>query len=125
MSSTPTTAQATLSQGSTDFSPFVALGGVEQSWAERVPVNVITMGGTLRKASVKKRILKVTLRDMWHEDLIGLFSGITALASWTYLDAELGSQTKYFYLSGPTVAQKLARGGRTLCGGISFTLEEK
>lgn len=119
------TAQATLSQGSTDFSPFVAPDGVEQDWTERVPVSVITMGGTLRKASVKKRVLKVKLRDMWHEDLIGLFSGISALATWTYLDAELGSQSKQFYLTGPTVAQKLARGGRTLCGGISFTLEEK
>lgn len=125
MSDTPTTAQATLSQGSTDFSAFVAPDGVEQSWTERVPVTVVTMGGTLRKASVKKRVLKVKLRDMWHEDLNGLFSGITPLASWTYLDAELGSQSKNFYLTGPTVAQKLARGGRTLCGGISFTLEEK
>lgn len=119
------TAQATLSQGSKNFSPFVAPDGVEQSWSERVPVSVTTMDGTIRKASVKKRVLKVKLRNMWHEDLNGLFSGISALATWTYLDAELGSQSKQFYLTGPTVGQKLARNGLTLCSGISFTLEEK
>lgn len=119
------TAQATLRQGSTDFSPFVAPDGVEQSWAERVPVSVTTMDGTIRKAKVKKRVLNVKLRDMWHEDLLALFGNVDDLANWTYLDAELGSQNKQFYLTGPTVGQRLARNGLTLCGSISFTLEEK
>lgn len=119
------TAQATLSRGSTDFSPFVAPDGVEQTWAERAAVSVVTMNGTMRKTSVRKRVLNVKLRDMWHEDLIALFSGVSQLDTWSYLDAESGAQTKYFYLSGPTVGQKLARNSRTLCSGISFTLEEK
>ena len=123
--SEPTTAQATLTQGSTDFAPYVAPDGVEQSWAERVAVSVITMDGTLRKTFVKKRVLNVRLRDMWHEDLITLFSGITQLASWSYLDADSGAQNKDFYLSGPKITQKLARNNLTLCSGITFTLEEK
>lgn len=119
------TAQATLMQGNTDFSPFVAPDGVEQSWAERVQRSVVTMNGTIRKYGVKKRVLQVKLRNMWHEDLIDLFSGIPELAVWSYLDAELGATSKNFYRTGPVVTQKLARGGMTLCGGISFTLEEQ
>ena len=119
------TAQASLAQGNTDFSPFVAYDGVEQSWAERTAVSVVTMDGTLRKASIRKRVLSVKLRDMWHEDLLALFSGVADLASWSYLDADSGSRTADFYRSGPTVRQTLARGGRTLCTGISFSLEEK
>lgn len=120
-----TTAQATLSQGSTAFSPYVAYDGLEQSYTERAEVSVVTMDGTMRRTAVKKRVLKVTLRDMFHEDLFSLFSGVNELASWSYLDANTGAQTKNFYLSGPTVRQTLARGGKTLCTGISFTLEEK
>lgn len=123
--STVTTAQATLSHGSTSFSPYVAPDGVEQSWAERVAVSVVTMDGTLRKTFVKKRVLTVRLRDMWHEDLIALFGSVEQLSSWSYLDSVTGAQTKDFYLTGPTVGQKHARNNRTLCSGISFTLEEK
>ena len=119
------TAQATLSQGSTDFSPFVAFDGVEQDWVERAGSSVVTLDGTLWKTGIRKRTLSVTLRDMWHEDLIALFSGVTALAAWSYLDENSGARTAYFYLSGPKVRQKLARGGKTLCSGISFSLEEK
>ena len=119
------TVQATLKQGTTDFSAYVAYDGVEQSFAERTATSVVTMNGDLRKTSVRKRVLSVTLRDMWHEELEALFTGVTPLASWSYLDEVSGAQTKYFYITGPTVRQKLARGGLTLCSGISFTLEEK
>ena len=119
------TAQATLSQGSTDFSPFVALDGVEQDWIERTVSSVVTMDGTLWKKSVRKRKLSVTLHDMFHEDLRALFEGRRSPAPWRYLDSETGDRTAYFYLSGPKIRQKLARGGKTLCSGITFTLEEK
>ena len=119
------TVQATLSQGSTDFSPFVAFDGVEQGYTERAGSSVVTMDGTLRKVSVRKRTLSVKLRDMWHEDLTGLFAGVEELASWSYLDADAGARTAAFYLTGPTVRQKKVRDGKTLCAGISFSLEEK
>jgi hypothetical protein len=119
------TAQATLSQGSTDFSPFVALDGVEQDWIERAESSVVTLDGTLWKQSVRKRKLTVRLHDMFHEDLRALFDGKGTLAPWSYLDSETGPRTAWFYRSGPAVRQQLARGGKTLCAGISFTLEEK
>lgn len=118
------TVQATLSQGNTDFSPYVAPGGVVQSFAERVATSIVTLDGKLRKTYIKKRQLSVTLHDMTHEDLVTLFSGITALANWSYLDADAGAQTKQFYLTGPTVTQNIARNGLTYCSGISFSLEE-
>ena len=119
------TAQATLSQGSKDFSSFVAFDGVQQGYAERNVSSVVTMDGVLRKKSVKKRTLSVKLIDMFHEDLISLFSGIPDLASWSYLDAGAGAQTADFYLSGPSVRQKIVRDGHTWCSGISFELEAK
>lgn len=119
------TAQATLSQGSTDFSPFVAPDGVAQDYTERAGSSVVTLDGTLWKTGIRKRTLAVTLRDMWHEDLTALFGGVNTLAAWSYLDADAGPRTAEFYLTGPKVSQKLARGGRTLCAGISFSLEEK
>lgn len=118
-------AQATLSQGSTDFSGYVKLDGVEQGYTERAGASVITLDGTLYKTSVKKRTLSVKLHDMYDTDLRTLFSGIAHLAYWAYLDADLGSRTANFYLTGPTVRQTVARQGKTLCTGISFTLEEK
>ena len=123
--SDPVTAQATLSQGTTDFSAYVAYDGMEQSYDERAETSVETLDGTLHKSSINKRVLDVELRAMWHEDLVSLFSGINQLAQWTYLDSKLGSRTAYFYLSGPKVKQTLARGGKTLCTGITFTLEEQ
>lgn len=119
------TVQAMLRQGSTDFSPFVAFDGIEQEYTERTGSRVVTMDGTLRKTSVRKRMISVKLRDMWHEDLNVLFAGVGELASWSYLDADAGARTAPFYLTGPTVRQKKARDGKTLCAGISFTLEEK
>lgn len=121
----PTTVQATLSCGSTDFSPFVAYDGIEQRYADRIAADVITLDGTLTRAGVRKRVMTVALREMWHEDLATLFAGVAALAQWSYLDETAGPSTKQFYRTGPTVRQTLARGGKTLCTGISFTLEEK
>lgn len=118
-------AQATLSQGTTNFSSFVALDGVEQGYTERAGASIVTLDGTLYKTSVKKRTLSVKLHDMYDTDLRTLFSGISQLASWTYLDADAGSRTANFYLVGPKVKQTVAREGKTLCTGISFTLEEK
>ena len=54
-----------------------------------------------------------------------MFGGVNTLAAWSYLDADAGPRTAEFYLTGPKVSQKLARSGRTLCAGISFSLEEK
>lgn len=119
------TAQATLHRGNTDFSPFVELDGLEQDWTERAVSGIVTLDGTLWKKSVRKRKLSVKLHDMFHEDLRTLFDGSGTLAQWSYLDSEMGARTAYFYLTGPKVRQKLARGGRTLCAGITFTLEEK
>lgn len=119
-----TTAQATLSQGSTDFSPYVAPGGVVQDYVERLGRSIITLDGTKHKKAIRKRKLSITLRDMYHEDLITLFGNIANPAQWAYLDADAGAQTKPFYISGPTVCQRIAREGRTLCSGISFDLEE-
>ena len=119
------TEQATLNQGERDFSPYVAPGGVKQSYAERATNRIETLDGTLWKTGVEKRVLSVTLRDMFHEDLTALFSGVEKLAAWSYLDADSGRRTVNFYRTGPTVTQQLARGGRTLCTGISFTLEEQ
>ena len=119
-----TTAQATLSQGSTDFSPYVAPDGVAQDYVERLGRSVITLDGKKHQKAIRKRRISVTLRDMYHEDVLALFGGVPSPAQWTYLDADAGAQTKTFYLSGPTVRQRIARGGRTLCGGISFELEE-
>lgn len=119
------TVQATLSQGSTSFSAYVAYDGIEQSYVERAVSSVTTLDGVLHKAWVSKRVLKVNLRDMWHEDLVSLFSGVTTLASWTWLDEVAGPRTASMYLTGPTVKQTLAREGKTLCTGISFQLEER
>lgn len=119
------TYQATLSQGTTDFAPYVAFDGVTQGYTERAAHSVVTMDGTLWKSSVQKRTISVKLRDMFHEDLTALFTNVARLASWSYLDADTGPRTANFYMTGPTVGQKLARGGRTLCSGISFNLEEK
>lgn len=119
------TAQATLAQGNTSFSTYVAFDGVEQGYIERQSRSVVTLDGVKHSTCIKKRTLRVTLRDMYHEDLTSLFSGVTRLASWTYLDADLGARTANFYLTGPTVRQKKARDGLTLCSGISFELEEK
>lgn len=119
-------AQATLSQGTTNFSSYVALDGVEQGYTERAGSSVVTLDGTLWKTSVKKRTLSIKLHDMFDTDLSSLFSGISQLATWTYLDSDTGlSRTVQFYLSGPTVKQTVAREGKTLCTGISFALEEK
>lgn len=121
----PVTYQATLSQGATDFSPYVAYDGVKQSFTERAEASVKTLDGTLHKHFVNKRVLEVELRALWHEDLVALFAGVSQLAQWSYLDANLGPRTAYFYLSGPTVQQTLARGGKTLCTGVTFQLEEQ
>ena len=119
-------AQATLSQGNTNFSSYVALDGVEQGYTERAVASVVTLDGALHKSSIKKRTLSVKLRDMLDTDLSTLFYGIGQLASWTYLDANTGaSRTAYFYLTGPVVRQTVSRQGKTFCTGISFTLEER
>lgn len=118
-------AQATLSRGSTDFSPYVAPDGVTQGYTIRQGRSVVTLDGVKHATQIKKRTLSVTLRDMYEDDLLALFSGEVFLVSWTYLDAETGAATKNFYLTGPTVRQRIARDGRTLCGGIGFELEEK
>ena len=118
-------AQATLSQGNKDFSSYVALDGVEQGYTERAVASVVTLDGKLHKISTKKRVLAVKLRDMFDTDLAALFSGINELAPWIYLDAKTGARTANFYLTGPVARQTVARQGKTLCTGISFTLEEE
>lgn len=119
-------AQATLSQGNTDFSSYVALDGIEQGYTERAVASVVTLDGVLHKSSIKKRTLSVKLRDMLDTDLATLFYGKGQMESWTYLDANTGaSRTAYFYLTGPVVRQTVARQGKTFCTGISFTLEER
>lgn len=118
-------AQATLSQGTTNFSDYVAFDGIEQGYTERAGASVVTLDGTLHKTSVKKRTLSVKLQDMYDTDLRTLFSGIGELAPWNYLDANTGPRTADFYLTGPTVRQTVARQGKTFCTGISFALEER
>lgn len=119
-------AQATLSQGNTDFSSWVALDGVEQGYTERAVASVVTLDGVLHKSSIKKRTLAVKLRDMLDTDLASLFASTNQLDLWTYLDANTGeTRTVYFYLTGPVVRQTIARQGKTICTGISFVLEER
>lgn len=118
-------AQATLVGNGINFSPYVAFDGVKQGYTERLSRSVVTLDGTKIKAAKKKRTISVELHDMYHEDLVALFGNFPELALWSYLDADKGSRTAYFYLTGPNVSQKKARDGKTLCSGISFTLEEK
>lgn len=118
-------AQATLLRGNVDFSPYVAPDGVAQGYTIRQGRSVVTLDGTKHAKEIKKRTLSVALRDMYEDELAALFSGAVFLASWTYLDAATSAATKSFYLTGPTVRQRIARDGRTLCGGISFELEEQ
>ena len=117
--------QATLAGNGVDFTAYVAFDGVEQGFVERQSRSVVTLDGVKHQRVIKKRTLSVTLRDMEDAQLRALLGGMPHLAAWSYLDEDSGARTADFYLTGPTVRQKIARDGKTLCAGITFTLEEQ
>lgn len=107
-----------------DFTPYLRENGVNQYDISRIQKTVITMDGTLYRSDVKKRGIRVQLREVRDTILTDLFAALTSPATVGYTDLELGDVEKTFYVSGKSVNARTVKGGNTYWSGATFTLEE-
>lgn len=110
----------------TDFTPWVASGGLQQTEVRRCERSVVTLDGIAHRSEIIKRGLSVSLVELRDTAWYRLVDALkTRPATVTYVDDALGETTRLFYVSSPAASAKTVRGGHTYFTGAAFTLEEK
>lgn len=118
--------QAILIINGTDFSPWLASGGLQQTEIPRLSRSVVTLDGISHRQEIIKRGITASLVEMRDTTWYRLTAALqTRPATVRYIDDRFGDTTRLFYVSGATAAAKTVRGGHTYFQGGSFTLEEK
>lgn len=117
--------QTTLKINGVDFTPYIMEGGMTQSPVLRQSRTVETIGGTLFKSEVEKRVIYVQLVEVRDSTLSRLMSGVTNLSTVEYDDIMGTRRTACFYVSVTSAVAKKVIGGNTYYNGVMLQMEEK